>query len=69
MNTTTSSSSNNALQDEIDALKLEIKGYTTELSNATDAAVQRELRGLILESRKTLNYYMAQQGKYSPFNF
>ena len=49
-----------ALQEEIDILKSEIEGYKKDLSSATTKEEKSELRGLITETRKTLNTLLTQ---------
>jgi len=50
----------NALQEEIDELKAEIKRYSDELKSATTEERKDRLLDTIIETRKTLN---AQQQK------
>ena len=50
-----------ALQEEIVNLKSEIEGYRNDLSVATTKEEKSELRGLISETRKTLNTLLTQQ--------
>ena len=49
-----------ALQEEIVNLKSEIEGYRNDLSVATTKEEKSELRGLISETRKTLNTLLTQ---------
>ena len=50
-----------ALQAKIDSLEAEIEGYRNDLSSATTKEEKSELRGLITETRKTLNALLTQQ--------
>ena len=48
------------VQAKIDSLESKIEGYENDLSEATTKEEKSELRGLITETRKTLNTLLTQ---------
>jgi hypothetical protein len=57
------------LEEEISALKDEITGYVTQLSEATTPNEKSELRGLIKTGRETLNRLLDEKNGQSAGKF